>query len=109
MAKLTPKMASEIADIPYKAYENNGRFIMPGKNSFSNHFSFSENDVFDGFTGGVASLSNVPVLRKVVPGLMRTSEAFAVVGNGKVQHLRTKLSFRFEEHKMLMTGSQMRI
>ena len=36
MAKLTPKMASEIADIPYKAYENNGRFIMPGKNSFSN-------------------------------------------------------------------------
>ncbi|HAS3047823.1 TPA: lipase family protein [Vibrio parahaemolyticus] len=83
MAKLTPKMASEIADIPYKAYENNGRFIMPGENSFSNHFSFSENDVFDGFTGGVAGLSNVPVLRKVIPGLMRTSEAFAVVGTGK--------------------------
>ncbi|MFS2264478.1 lipase family protein [Vibrio vulnificus] len=50
---------------------------------FSKHFSFAEENSLSGKTGGIPLLENVPILRKAIPGAMRTSETFAVIGIGK--------------------------
>ncbi len=81
MATLTPKLASQIANIPYEIYFGSGRMAFSGY--FSKHFSFAEENSLSGKTGGIPLLENVPILRKAIPGAMRTSEAFAVIGIGK--------------------------
>ncbi|MCG6439686.1 hypothetical protein [Vibrio parahaemolyticus] len=54
-----------------------------GQDGFEKHFVFSQQDVFSGRTGGITGLDRIPLFRKVIPGVMRTSEAFAVIGVGK--------------------------
>lgn len=81
MATLTPKMASQIASIPYEIYYGSGRKAFVGE--ISKHFTFTQESTLNGQTGGIALLGSVPILRKVIPGAMRTSEAFAVIGIGK--------------------------
>ncbi|MCU8491613.1 lipase family protein [Vibrio vulnificus] len=82
MATLTPKLASQIANIPYMVYQGIGDLELISK-SLTRHFSFSESATIQGKTGGIPVLDSVPLLRKVIPGAMRTSEAFAVIGIGK--------------------------
>ncbi|WP_238097218.1 lipase family protein [Vibrio cincinnatiensis] len=81
MATLTPKLASQIANIPYGIYYGSGRRALLG--DFPKYFSFSKESTLSGQTGGIPLLESVPLLRKVIPGAMRTSEAFAVIGIGK--------------------------
>ncbi|MCC3822205.1 lipase [Vibrio parahaemolyticus] len=83
MPSLTPKLASEIANIPYGVYQGQGRLAFMGQDGFEKHFVFSQQDVFSGRTGGITGLDRIPLFRKVIPGVMRTSEAFAVIGVGK--------------------------
>ncbi len=82
MAILTPKLASQIANVPYMVYQGAGDLELISK-SLTKHFSFSESATIQGKTGGVVLLDNIPLIRKVIPGAMRTSKAFAVIGIGK--------------------------
>ncbi|EGR0061982.1 lipase family protein [Vibrio vulnificus] len=81
MATLTPKLASQIANIPYEIYLGTNIKLLTGE--YKKHFSFSEDSTFNGQTGGLALLDSIPLIRKVIPGAMRTSKAFAVIGIGK--------------------------
>ncbi|UTV27572.1 lipase family protein [Photobacterium atrarenae] len=81
MPSLTPRLASEIANIPYGLYQGAGRLAFKGH--FEKFFSFNDNSSFEGKTGGISIIENMPILRKVIPGAQRNSEAFAVLGIGK--------------------------
>lgn len=56
MPSLTPKLASEIANIPYGVYQ--------GQDGFEKHFVFSQQDVFSGRTGGITGLDRIHCLEK---------------------------------------------
>ncbi|MBE4586561.1 hypothetical protein BOO29_16665 [Vibrio navarrensis] len=49
MATLTPKLASQIANIPYEIYHGENLKILSGE--FKKHFSFSEDSTFKGRVG----------------------------------------------------------
>ncbi|WP_238117201.1 lipase family protein [Vibrio cincinnatiensis] len=81
MATLTPKLASKIANIPYEIYLGTNIKLVTGE--YKKHFSFSEDSTFNGQTGGIALLDSIHLIRKVIPGVMRTSKAFSMIGIGK--------------------------
>lgn len=62
MPSLTPKLASEIANIPYGVYQRQGRLAFMGQDGFEKHFVFSQQDVFSGQTGGITGLDLYPIV-----------------------------------------------